>query len=137
MPHTSLFAAKHKRLLDFSLFLSLTLSTRAIVMTVWKSLSTHPKPETEVCRHPTFSSPSPLEALESAGSQLVNRRPSPVKSPSVENIVVDEAHERTYVVMAHRVLTDGELYKSIRLEIMKRGSPLAKGGRLVIVAAKE
>jgi hypothetical protein len=60
-----------------------------------------------------------------------------MKSPSVENIVVDEAHQRTYVVMARRVLTDGELYKSIRLEIMKRGCPLERGERLVITAAQE
>jgi hypothetical protein len=57
-----------------------------------------------------------------------------MKSPSVENIIVDEAHERTYVVMAHRILTDGELYKAIRIEIMKRGSPLAKGERVVITS---
>ena len=31
-----------------------------------------------------------------------------------------------------RTLTDGEVYKAIRLEIMKRGEPPAKGERLVI-----
>ncbi len=59
-----------------------------------------------------------------------------MKSPSVENIVVDEAHQRTYVVMADRVLTDGELYKAIRVEILKRGNCLAMGERLVITVAK-
>ena len=57
-----------------------------------------------------------------------------MKSPSVENIVVDEANERTYVVMATRTLTDGELYRAIRLEIRKRGGPLERGERLVIAA---
>jgi len=55
-----------------------------------------------------------------------------MKSPTVENIVVDELHERTYVVMAHKVLTDGELYRAIRVEILKRGGLPPKGERLVI-----
>jgi hypothetical protein len=58
-----------------------------------------------------------------------------MKSPTIENTVVDEVHERTYVVMANRVLTDGELYKAIRLELRKRPNPLEKGERLVITAA--
>ena len=57
---------------------------------------------------------------------------APVKSESVENIVVDEIHGRTYVVMADRILTDGELYRAIRIEILRRGNPLARGERLVI-----
>ncbi len=57
-----------------------------------------------------------------------------MKAPDVENIVVDEVHDRTYVVLAHRVLTDGELYKAIRLEILKRETPVAKGERVVITA---
>ena len=55
-----------------------------------------------------------------------------MKSKSIENVVVDEVHARTYVVMANRVLTDGELYKVIRQELLKRESPVAKGERLVI-----
>jgi hypothetical protein len=55
-----------------------------------------------------------------------------MKLSSIENIVVDEVHQRTYVVMAERVLTDGELYRAIRLEILKRGNHPAKGERLVI-----
>ena len=58
-----------------------------------------------------------------------------MKSKSVENIVVDEAHARTYVVMAERVLTDGELFRVIRQELLKRESPVAKGERLVITTA--
>lgn len=56
------------------------------------------------------------------------------KSPEIENIVVDEVHELTYVVMAHKVLNDGELYSAIRVEILKRGSFPPKGERLVITA---
>lgn len=48
---------------------------------------------------------------------------------------MDEANDRTYVVMAERVLTDGELYSIIRLEILRRGR-LAKGERLVISVSK-
>ncbi len=59
-----------------------------------------------------------------------------MKSPTVENIVFDEAHQRTYVVLASRVLTDGELYRFIRLEVTKRGKSLQKGERLVITASK-
>jgi len=36
--------------------------------------------------------------------------------------------------MADRVLTDGELYRAIRQELLKRADPLAKGERLVITA---
>ena len=55
-----------------------------------------------------------------------------MKSESVENIAVDEVHGRTYVVMADRTLTDGELYRSIRIEMLRRGNPPARGERLVI-----
>jgi hypothetical protein len=58
-----------------------------------------------------------------------------MKSAPVENIIVDEMHQRTYVVMARRVLTDGEVYKAIRVAILKRGGPLEKGERLVIDAS--
>jgi hypothetical protein len=57
-----------------------------------------------------------------------------MKSPQIENIVVDEVHDLTYVVMAHKVLNDGELYSAIRVEILKRGSFPTKGERLVITA---
>jgi len=55
-----------------------------------------------------------------------------MKSESIENIVVDEVHGRTYVVMADRALTDGELYRAIRREILRRGNAPARGERLVI-----
>ena len=59
-----------------------------------------------------------------------------MKSPSIENIVIDEAHELTYVVMAHRILTDGELFSAIRVAILKRSGKLPeKGERLVITAS--
>ncbi|HSU53444.1 MAG TPA: hypothetical protein VLT36_05235 [Candidatus Dormibacteraeota bacterium] len=55
-----------------------------------------------------------------------------MKPKNIENVVVDEVHARTYVVMADRVLSDGELYKAIRQELLKRNEPVAKGERLVI-----
>ena len=58
----------------------------------------------------------------------------PVKAPEIENVVVDEVHQLTYVVMAHKVLNDGELYRAIRVALLKRGSFPAKGERLVITA---
>ncbi len=58
-----------------------------------------------------------------------------MKSPSIENVVVDEAGQRTFVVMAHRVLTDGELYSAIRMDHLKRGTRVTKGERVVITAS--
>ena len=58
-----------------------------------------------------------------------------MKSPSIENVVVDEAGQRTYVVMAHRVLTDGELYSAIRVDRLKRRARVTKGERIVITAS--
>jgi hypothetical protein len=58
-----------------------------------------------------------------------------MKAPSIENVIVDEVHQRTYVVMARRILTDGEVYKAIRVELLRRGESLAKGERLVITVA--
>ena len=40
---------------------------------------------------------------------------------NIENKVVDEANERTYVILAPRVLSDGEIYKAIRQELLRRG----------------
>ena len=59
-----------------------------------------------------------------------------MKPALVENVLVDEAHERTYVVMADRTLTDGELYSAIRVELLRRGNALAKGERVVILPPK-
>ena len=44
-----------------------------------------------------------------------------LKAQQVENVIVDEANRRTYVILAPRVLSDGEMYKAIRQEILKRG----------------
>lgn len=44
-----------------------------------------------------------------------------MQPPNVENIVVDEANQCTYIVLASRVLSDGELYKAIRQELLKHG----------------
>ncbi|MBM3831857.1 MAG: hypothetical protein FJ403_00980 [Verrucomicrobia bacterium] len=58
-----------------------------------------------------------------------------MKLENVENIVVDEALDVTYVVMGRRILTDGELYSAIRLERLKRGRKRpARGERIVIMA---
>ena len=58
-----------------------------------------------------------------------------MKTPSIENVIVDEAGQRTYVVMAPRVLTDGELYSAIRVDHLKRGTRVARGERVVITAS--
>ncbi len=56
-----------------------------------------------------------------------------MKPPNIENTVVDEANHRTYVVLAPRVLSDGEIYKAIRQEILKRGGvPPLPGETLTI-----
>ena len=58
-----------------------------------------------------------------------------MKDSNVENKVVDEVNERTYIVMAPRVLTDGELFRIIRREILKRGGKtVARGETLVLQA---
>ena len=59
-----------------------------------------------------------------------------MNSPSIENIVVDEVHQLTYVVMARRVLTDGEMFSFIRVALLKRGGKLpTKGERPVLTAS--
>jgi hypothetical protein len=105
-------------------------------MVIWKPFALPSTSTAEVCQPLIISSSSFLEALGFAGTQLHYQRFARMKLPSVENIVVDEVHQRTYVVMAERVLTDGELYRAIRLEILKRGSCIAKGERLVITVSK-
>jgi hypothetical protein len=56
-----------------------------------------------------------------------------MQAPNIENIVVDEANQRTYIVLAPRVLSDGEIYKAIRQEILKRGGvPPSPGETLTI-----
>ncbi len=55
-----------------------------------------------------------------------------MKTPNIENTIVDQAHRRTYVILAPRVLTDGEIYRVIRQEILRRGSPLGDGETLTL-----
>ena len=55
-----------------------------------------------------------------------------MKAANIENTIVDEANRRTYVILAPRVLTDGEIYKAIRQEILRRGSPLADGETITL-----
>ena len=56
-----------------------------------------------------------------------------MQSPTIENTIVDEANHRKYVVLAPRVLSDGEIYKAIRQEILKRGGvPPSPGETLTI-----
>jgi hypothetical protein len=60
-----------------------------------------------------------------------------MKSQNIENRVVDEVHDCTYVIMATRLLTDGEMYSAIRVELLRRGKKFpARGETLVITAAK-
>jgi len=56
-----------------------------------------------------------------------------METTNIKNIVVDEANERTYVVLASRVLSDGEIYKVIRQEILRRGGkPVQRGETLTL-----
>ena len=58
-----------------------------------------------------------------------------MKPQTITNTVFDEVHDRTYVVMATRLLTDGEMYSAIRIELLRRkGKFPAKGETLVIAA---
>ena len=51
----------------------------------------------------------------------------------IEHVVVDEVNQRTYIVRAERPLTDGEIYRSIRREILRQGGrPVARGETLTI-----
>src|SRR5215475_10532678 len=52
---------------------------------------------------------------------------------NIENTDVDEANHRTYIVLAPRVLSDGEIYRVIRQEILRRGGrPLAQGETITL-----
>jgi hypothetical protein len=56
-----------------------------------------------------------------------------MQAPNIENTVVDEANHRKYVVLAPRVLSDGEIYRAIRQELLKRGGvPPPAGATLTI-----
>jgi hypothetical protein len=53
--------------------------------------------------------------------------------PNIENTVVDEAHHRTYIVLAPRVLSDGEIYKAIRQAILQRGGVRPPAGQTLTI----
>ncbi len=56
-----------------------------------------------------------------------------MRTPNLENTIVDEANRRTYIVLAPRALSYGEIYRAIRREIRKRGgAPPAAGETLTI-----
>jgi hypothetical protein len=56
-----------------------------------------------------------------------------MKPANIENTIVDEANGVTYVVMAPRVLTDGEVFSAIRIAILMRGRKRpARGETLTI-----
>jgi hypothetical protein len=59
-----------------------------------------------------------------------------MKTTNIENVVVDEANHVTYVVMAPRLLTDGELYSAIRVALLRRKSRVTKGETFVINTAR-
>ena len=54
--------------------------------------------------------------------------------PKIKNVYVDALSQVTYVVMAHGLLSDGQLFKSIRLEILRRGKRPPPGETVVIDA---
>jgi hypothetical protein len=58
-------------------------------------------------------------------------------SPEIQNVVIDEANEITYVVNSCRQLTDGEIYSAIRVALLKRaGKRLHKGETLQIATTR-
>jgi len=58
-----------------------------------------------------------------------------MKSQTVKNTVFDEIHDRTYIVMAQRVLTDGEMYSAIRVELLRRKGKFPDKGETLVIAA--
>ena len=60
---------------------------------------------------------------------------STIKTESIENVVLDEANGRTYVVMSDHALSDGELYSAIRLDLLKRKGPIVRGQKVIISAS--
>jgi hypothetical protein len=51
----------------------------------------------------------------------------------VDNTVSDEIHNCTYVVKAGRMLTDGEMYSAIRVEMLKRGGKFPEKGETLVI----
>jgi hypothetical protein len=56
-----------------------------------------------------------------------------MKTADVENIVIDEVHQRTFVVKAQRTLTDGEIYSAIRIALLKRGGRHPRKGEVLVI----
>jgi len=52
---------------------------------------------------------------------------------TVENTVIDEIHKCTYVVKARRMLTDGEMYSAIRVEMLRRGGKFPEKGETLVI----
>jgi hypothetical protein len=59
-----------------------------------------------------------------------------MKPQKIKNTVVDEVHDCIYVVMAKRVLTDGEIYSTIRVELLRRGGKFPARGETLVIAAE-
>ena len=60
-----------------------------------------------------------------------------MQAQNIENIVMDEANNRRYVILATRVLSDGEIYRAIRQEILRRGGkPVAQGETLTLTVTR-
>ena len=55
---------------------------------------------------------------------------------TIENTIVDEIHQCTYVVKAGRMLTDGETYSAIRVEMLKRGGKFPQKGETLIIESQ-
>jgi hypothetical protein len=52
---------------------------------------------------------------------------------TIENTIVDEIHNCTFVVKAGRTLTDGEVYSAIRVEMLKRGGKFPARGETFVI----
>ena len=60
-----------------------------------------------------------------------------MKSQTIENTILDEVHDCTYVVIAKRILTDGEVYSAIRVELLRRGGKFPSKGETLVIAAEK
>jgi len=59
-----------------------------------------------------------------------------MKAQTIKNTVLDEIHHCTFVVMATRILTDGELYSAIRVELLRRGGKFPAKDETLVIAAE-
>ena len=110
-----------------------------MVLVIWKLRArTWTPPRAQDLPTPSTNSvPSIHRGLWDCG-QFTSQHGPPGMKTEIENVVVDEANHRTYIVRARRSLTDGEIYRLIRREILKRGGkPLASGETLTLSAREE